>query len=105
VLPYAAPGVLTGTVLSIARALGEAAPLIIIGAITGLLPATSVTGRFTAVPMLIYNWSGRPDSPEAEIGWANAAAAAGLVLLVLVILFNTAAVLLRNRFEKRRVGT
>jgi len=105
VLPYAAPGVLTGTVLSIARALGEAAPLIIIGAITGLLPATSVTGRFTAVPMLIYNWSGRPDSPEAEIGWANAAAAAGLVLLVLVILFNTAAILLRNRFEKRRTGT
>src|SRR5829696_4694188 len=105
VLPYAAPGILTGTVLSIARALGEAAPLIVIGAITGLLPATSVTGRFTAVPMLIYNWSGRPDSPEAEIGWANAAAAAGLVLLVLVILFNTAAILLRNRFEKRSTGT
>ena len=50
VLPYAAPGILTGTVLSIARALGEAAPLIILGAITGLLPSTSLDGRFTALP-------------------------------------------------------
>ena len=92
--------------LSIARALGEAAPLIIIGAITGLLPVDEpATGRFTAVPMLIFNWSGRPDTPGAEIGWANAAAAAGLVLLVLVLFFNIAAILLRNRFEKRRVGT
>lgn len=105
VLPYAAPGILTGTVLSIARALGEAAPLIIIGAITGLLPSTSVTGRFTAVPMLIFNWSGRPDSPDSDIGWSNAAAAAGLVLIVLVLFFNAAAILLRNRFEKRRSGT
>ena len=105
VLPYAAPGILTGTVLSMARALGEAAPLIIIGAITGLLPSTSIQGRFTALPMLIYSWSGRPDQPGAEIGWKNAAAAAGLVLLVLVLFFNAAAILLRNRFEKRRIGT
>jgi phosphate transport system permease protein len=105
VLPYAAPGILTGTVLSIARALGEAAPLIILGAITGLLPSTSLDGRFTALPMLIYNWSGRPDQPGAEVGWANAAAAAGLLLLVLVLFFNIAAILLRNRFEKRRTGT
>ena len=55
--------------------------------------------------MLIYNWSGRPDQPDAEVGWANAAAAAGLVLLVLVLFFNVAAILLRNRFEKRRTGT
>jgi phosphate transport system permease protein len=105
VLPYAAPGILTGTVLSIARALGEAAPLIILGAITGLLPSTSLDGRFTALPMLIYNWSGRPDQPGAEVGWANAAAAAGLLLLGLVLLFNIAAILLRNRFEKKRAGT
>ncbi len=105
VLPYAAPGILTGTVLSIARALGEAAPLIILGAITGLLPSTSLDGRFTALPMLIYNWSGRPDQPGAEVGWANVAAAAGLLLLGLVLLFNIAAILLRNRFEKKRAGT
>jgi phosphate transport system permease protein len=105
VLPYAAPGILTGTVLSIARALGEAAPLIIVGAITGLLPSTSLQGHFTALPMLIYNWSGRPDQPDSEIGWSNAAAACGLFLLMLVLFFNAAAILLRNRFEKRRAGT
>jgi phosphate transport system permease protein len=105
VLPYAAPGILTGTVLSIARALGEAAPLILIGAITGLLPRTGLTENFTALPILIFQWSGRPDEPGAEIGWSNAAAAAGLSLLVLVLFFNAAAILLRNRFEKRRVGT
>ncbi len=105
VLPYAAPGILTGTVLSIARALGEAAPLIILGAITGLLPSTNLDGRFTALPMLIYSFSGRPDQPDADVGWANAAAAAGFVLLVLVLFFNVAAILLRNRYEKRRIGT
>ena len=105
VLPYAAPGILTGTVLSIARALGEAAPLIIVGAITGRLPETGITERFTALPMLIFSFSGRPDQPDAEIGWSNVAAAAGLVLLVLVLFFNAAAILLRNRFEKRRAGT
>ena len=103
--PYAAPGILTGTVLSIARALGEAAPLIIVGAITGRLPETGITERFTAVPMLIFNWSGRPNTPGAEVTWSNVAAAAGLVLLVLVLFFNAAAILLRNRFEKQRSGT
>jgi phosphate transport system permease protein len=105
VLPYAAPGILTGTVLSLARALGEAAPLIMIGAITGLLPQASLTGKFTAIPMLIYNWSGRPDKAGEDLGWSNAAAAAGLILLIIVFLFNLAAILLRNRFEKVRVGT
>jgi phosphate transport system permease protein len=105
VLPYAAPGILTGTVLAIARALGEAAPLILIGAITGLLPRTGLTENFTALPMLIFNWSGRPNTPGEEIGWSNVAAAAGLVLLVVVLFFNAAAILLRNRFEKKRVGT
>lgn len=105
VIPYAMPGILTGTVLALARALGEAAPLIMVGAITGLLPETSLTGNFTALPMLIYNWSGRPDSASGAIGWSNSAAAAGLVLLVLVIAFNLTGVLLRQKFEKKRVGT
>jgi phosphate transport system permease protein len=105
VLPYAAPGILTGTVLSLARALGEAAPLIIIGAITGFLPTTSVDGKFTALPMLIYSWSGRPDTPGAELSWSNVAAAAGLVLLMLVLAFNAVAIVLRTRFENQRVGT
>jgi phosphate transport system permease protein len=105
VLPYAAPGILTGTVLSLARALGEAAPLIVVGAITGFLPQTSLTDRFTALPMLIYSWSGRADEPGAELSWGNSAAAAGLVLLLLVLAFNTVAIVLRIRFERRRTGT
>ena len=75
---YAAPGILTGTCSSLARALGEAAPLLILGAITGLLPETSLTGKFTAIPMLIYNWSGRPRHARRRHGWTNAAAAAGV---------------------------
>ena len=105
VIPYAMPGILTGTVLSLARALGEAAPLIMIGAITGLLPETSLYGKFTAIPMLIFSWSGRPDSGESSVGWSNAAAAAGLVLLVLVLAFNIVGILLRNHFEAKRVGS
>ena len=105
VIPYAMPGILTGTVLALARALGEAAPLIMIGAITGLLPETSLSGKFTAIPMLIYSWSGRPDSGESSVGWSNSAAAAGLVLLVLVLAFNVVGILLRNHFEAKRVGS
>lgn len=104
VLPYAAPGILTGTVLSLARALGEAAPLIVLGAITGLLPRTSLDGPFTAIPMLIYSWSGRPSTGE-EVDWPNVAAAAGVVLLVLVLLFNIIAVALRTHYERKRTGT
>lgn len=105
VVPYAMPGILTGTVLALARALGEAAPLIMIGAITGLLPETSFSGKFTAIPMLIYSWSGRPDSSGGNIGWSNAAAGAGLVLLALVLVFNIIGIFLRNHFEAKRVGT
>lgn len=104
VLPYAAPGILTGTVLSIARALGEAAPLILIGAITGLLPRTSLQGRFTALPMLIYKFTGEPRRDYSGVTFQNAAAAASVVLLSLVLIFNISAVLLRNRFEQRRAG-
>ena len=105
VLPYAAPGILTGTVLSLARALGEAAPLILIGAITGLLPRTSLDGSFTALPMTIYNWSSKADVPGSVLGFDNIAAAAGVVLLALVLFFNIIAVVLRNKYEKRRTGT
>ena len=104
VLPYAAPGILTGTVLSLARALGEAAPLILVGAVTnflgsnpGLLDIGSLKDRFTAMPMIITTWAGQPQ--EAFV--ANTAAAI-IVLMVIVLLANTAAILLRNRFEKRR---
>lgn len=103
VLPYAGPGILTGTVLSLARALGEAAPLILVGATTGFLSEgagyslSSLQERFTAMPIVIYTWAGRPQE-----GFRSATSAAIVVLLVVVLLANTVAILLRNKYEKRR---
>lgn len=106
-LPYAAPGILTGTLLSIARAAGEAAPLILVGTVTGFItqvPAwwdvTQVRQTYTAMPIIITRWAGRPEEGFKVDG----AAAAIVILIVFVILLNSIAILLRNRFEKRREG-
>ena len=106
VLPYAAPGILTGTLLSMARAVGEAAPLILVGAITGrlgsdpgLLDVSALTDRFTALPIVITSWT---QQSGRDIGFTAAAAGAIVVLLVFVLLMNSAAIGLRNRFEKKR---
>ena len=107
VLPSAAPGVLTGTVLSLARALGETAPLILTGAVlttylsshpAGLLE--QLRGDYTALPVVIYTWA-RQAKPAFKTELASAAI---LVLLAITVLCNLGAVLLRNRYEKRRVG-
>lgn len=105
-LPYAAPGILTGTLLSMSRAIGEAAPLILIGAISGGMTRNpgftdvgSLDEAFTAMPIVITTWvqnSGR------DTGFGVAAAAAIVVLLVFVLLLNLSAIILRNRFEKKR---
>jgi phosphate transport system permease protein len=104
VLPYAAPGILTGTVLSLARALGEAAPLILVGAVQnrlgsdpGILDIGSLQERFTAMPMVITAWSGMPDE-----GFRANTAAAIVVLLAVVLAANATAILLRNRYERKR---
>lgn len=103
VIPYAAPGILTGTVLALARALGEAAPLILVGAVTGFLSGgtgmslDSLDERFTAMPIVITTWAGRPGAD-----WEQATAAAIVVLLGVVLLANAIAILLRNRYEKKR---
>jgi phosphate transport system permease protein len=103
VLPYAAPGILTGTVLSFARALGEAAPLLIIGTATGLLATAkgdvveSLQGPYTALPMLVYVATKRPAQE-----WLPLASASALVLLFVLLIANTVAILARNHFEKRR---
>ena len=104
VLPYAAPGILTGTVLSLARALGEAAPLILVGAVTnslgsnpGLLDVASLKDRFTAMPIVITTWAG-----EAQSEFQANTAAAIIILMAIVLLANGAAILLRNRYEKKR---
>ena len=106
VLPYAAPGILTGTLLSMARAVGEAAPLILVGAVTGrlgnnpgLFDVGALDERFTALPIVITSWT---QQSGRDGGFATAAAAAIVVLLVFVLMMNSAAILLRNRFEKKR---
>lgn len=104
-LPYAAPGILTGTLLSIARAAGEAAPLILVGTTTGFLTdvpswfdVSQVRNRFTAMPIVITSWARQPQDGFR----IDNAAAAIVVLIVFVVLLNSAAIVLRNRFEKRR---
>ena len=107
VLPFAAPGILTGTLLSLSRAIGEAAPLILIGAITGRLAARDrsivspeqLDDRFTAMPIVIVGWV---QEAARDIGFAAAAGAAIVVLLAVVIAMNSVAVLLRSYFEKKR---
>ena len=105
-LPYAAPGMLTGMLLSMSRAIGEAAPLILIGAVTGgmtrnpsFTDVSALNDRFTAMPIVITEWT---QESGRDSGFATAAAAAIVVLFVLVLLLNLTAILLRNRFEKKR---
>jgi phosphate transport system permease protein len=104
VLPYAAPGIITGLILSLARALGEAAPLILVGATTGrlandpsLLDLSQLRERFTALPIVVTEWTKNPQEGFDEI-----AAAAIIVMLVIVVVLNTGAILLRNHYEKKR---
>ena len=96
VLPYAIPGILTGTILAMSRAMGEAAPLIIIGAAgyISFLPET-VMDSFTVLPIQIFNWTSRP---QAE--FQNIAAAGILVLMVVLLSANAVAVIIRNKYEK-----
>jgi len=96
VLPIAAPGILTGTILSISRAIGETAPLIVVGALTYItfLP-TGVNSPFTALPIQIFNWMSRPQE-----GFVIAAAAGIIVLLTVMLLLNGIAIYLRDRYER-----
>jgi phosphate transport system permease protein len=101
VLPAALPGVLTGVVLSLSRAIGETAPLILAGAVLGSYSSggkdfvEQLFGAYTALPMLIFNWT-KESAPE----FRELAAAGIVVLLAVTLLANASAVLLRNRFER-----
>ena len=102
VLPSAAPGILTGTVLSLARAAGEAAPILLVGAATGLLRTgdqnlwEQLQGPFTALPVAIFSYARQPGDDFRSL-----TAAASLVLLLAVLLMNAVAIWLRNRYEKK----
>jgi len=97
VLPVAAPGILTGLILALSRAIGETAPLITIGAVTFITFAPdSLSSPFTVLPIQIFNWVSRP---QAEF---HANAAAGILVLVMLLLtMNAVAIWLRDRYQKR----
>ena len=97
VLPAAFPGILTGLILALSRAIGETAPLITIGALTYVpfLPS-DLFSPFTVLPIQIFNWVSRPQAAFAEN------AAAGIVVLLLLLLaMNAVAIVLRDRFQRR----
>ncbi|MEO8477635.1 MAG: phosphate ABC transporter permease PstA [Actinomycetota bacterium] len=103
VLPYAAPGMLTGAILSLARAFGETAPLLLVGAVTGYLstptgrtPLEILQGQYTSLPTQIYAWT-----KLAGDGWRENTAAAIVVLLVAILVVNALAILLRNRYDRK----
>lgn len=96
VLPMAMPGILTGTVLALSRAVGETAPLIMVGAV-GFIAFTpkGVGDQFTVLPLQIYNWISRPQDEFHVL------AAAGIIVLLVVLLsMNATAILLRNRYRR-----
>ena len=97
VLPSAIPGILTGTILAISRAIGETAPLVVVGASTFIaVDPSSPFSKFTTLPIQIYQWTSRPQDQ-----FRNIAAAAIIVLLMLLLSLNASAVLLRNRYSIR----
>jgi phosphate transport system permease protein len=100
VLPYGFPGILTGVILAVSRALGETAPLIVMGALTFVpFSPDGPLSRFTVLPIQIFNWVSRPQE-----GFHINAAAGIIVLLILLLSMNAVAVYLRNRFQKKAEG-
>lgn len=98
VLPMALPGIMTGTILALSRAVGETAPLIMVGAV-GFLAFTpqGLSDQFTVLPLQIYSWISRPQDEFREL-----AAAGIIVLLGLLLTLNAVAIILRNRAQARR---
>lgn len=97
VLPAALPGILTGIILSLSRAIGETAPLLVVGASTFIgIDPNGPFSKFTVVPIQIYQWTSRP-----EMVFKNVAAAAIIILLFVMIAMNGAAIVLRNRMSRR----
>ena len=100
VLPIAMPGILTGVILSLSRAVGETAPLVLVGAALAInFTPAGLLDEFTAIPMLIFQWTEEPGLAFREL-----AAAAIIVLLAFLMLTNLTAILLRNYLEQERTA-
>ncbi len=96
VLPSALSGILTGTILAVSRAIGETAPLVVVGAATFItFDPSGPFSKFTTLPIQIYQWTSRPQDE-----FRNIAAAAILVLLIMLLSLNAVAIFLRNRFQR-----
>ena len=103
VLPSAMPGIMTGSILAMSRIMGEAAPLVVVGAAALVLfdpePLAGLTGgnvNFTVIPIQIYFWTSEPDH-----AWHSMAAAASIALIVLLVAMNSIAIILRQHFRRR----
>jgi len=97
ILPVALPSILTGTILALSRAIGEAAPLIMVGAMTYIRTTpSSPLDQFTVLPIQIFDWTSRPQEDFQYI-----AAAAIIVLLVILLSMNAIAIVVRNKFQKK----
>jgi phosphate transport system permease protein len=100
VLPSAIPGILTGTILAISRAIGESAPLIVAGAVPALLfRPQGLDSTYNVLPLQIYDWISRPQKEFHEL-----AAAGIIVLLIVLIVMNSAAIIIRQRFSNKLKG-
>ncbi len=100
VLPEAVPGIMTGIILSLSRAIGETAPILMVGAATTMFAPprlTEPTDAFSAMPMEIFNWAMQPQSE-----FQNIAAAGIVVLLTILLLMNATAVYIRNKYDRRQ---
>jgi phosphate ABC transporter permease subunit PstA len=96
-LPSAVPGIATGTILALSRALGEAAPLLLLGAVVFIrFDPDGLLSGFTTMPVQIFNWAGQP-----QVEFQELAAAAIIVLLGMLLLMNAVAILIRNRYQRR----
>ncbi|WP_426185958.1 phosphate ABC transporter permease PstA [Microbacterium sp. TWP3-1-2b2] len=97
VLPASAPGIATGSILALSRALGEAAPLLVLGALVYItFDPNGLLSGYTTLPIQIFNWTGRPQE-----GFHELAGATSLLLLAVLILMNALAIFIRNKFQKR----
>lgn len=97
VLPMSIPGILTGAILAVSRAIGETAPLILVGAVTFITFAPDgIDAPFTALPIQIFDWTSRPQKE-----FLTNAAGAIVVLMICLLLLNSVAIWLRNRYQKR----